>query len=49
MEKVKNWLIQEKESIVEYQTEAWAQGKQQLAENAEQITHFVEKLVSFVQ
>jgi hypothetical protein len=49
MEKVTNWLIQEKESIVEYQTQAWTQGKQQLAENAQQITEFVEKIVSFVQ
>ena len=49
MEKVTNWLIQEKESIVEYQTQAWAQGKQQLAENAEQITEFVHNLVSLVQ
>lgn len=49
MEKVKNWLIQEKESIVEYQTQAWAQGKQQLAQNAEQITEFVQHLASLVQ
>ena len=49
MEKEKNWLIQEKESIVEYQTQSWAQGKQQLAENAQQITEFVEKIVSLVQ
>ena len=49
MEKVKNWLINEKESIVEYQTEAWAQGKLQLAQNAEQITEFVQKVVTFLQ
>ena len=49
METITNWLTTEKEKIVEYQTEAWAEAKIQTANNAQQITEFVEKIVSLVQ
>jgi len=48
MEKVINWLTQEKEAIVEFQKASWAEGKQQLAQNAQQINEFVEKIASYL-
>ena len=34
METITNWLTTEKEKIVEYQTQAWAEAKIQTANNA---------------
>ena len=49
METITNWLTTEKEKIVEYQTEAWAEAKIQTANNAQQITEMFEKGVNFFQ
>ena len=46
--KVKEFLVQEKDKIVEYQTQSWADAKLQLATNAEQVTELFNKVVSFV-
>jgi hypothetical protein len=43
---VTEFLVQEKNKIVEYQTQSWADAKLQLANNQEQITNFVNKVVS---
>ena len=42
--KIVNWLIAEKNKIVEYQTKSWANGKAQLARNKTQLTGFFSKL-----
>lgn len=47
MEKVIQWLQDEKAEIVAYQQQQWAEGKIQLAQNAEQITSWVEKISTF--
>jgi len=39
-----NWLIAEKNKIVEYQTKSWANGKAQLPRNKTQLTGFFSKL-----
>ena len=39
-----NWLIAEKNKIVEYQTKSWENGKAQLARNKTQLTGFFSKL-----
>lgn len=44
--KVKDFLVQEKDKIVEYQTQSWADAKIQLADNQEQITEMFNKVVS---
>jgi hypothetical protein len=49
MENIKNWLIAEKESIIEYQKNSWEQGKAQLAENGQNISEAVEKVSNFIQ
>ena len=49
METITNWLTTEKEKIVEYQTQAWAEAKIQTANNAQQITERFEKVVNFLQ
>ena len=41
-------LVEEKDKIVEYQTQSWADAKVQLATNAEQVTELFNKVVSFV-
>ena len=46
--KVKEFLVQEKDKIVEYQTQSWTDAKVQLATNAEQVTELFNKVVSFV-
>ena len=42
--KIVNWLVAEKNKIVEYQTKSWANGKAQLARNKTQLTGFFSKL-----
>tara|TARA_B100000925_G_scaffold24137_1_gene16392 strand:+ start:618 stop:776 length:159 start_codon:yes stop_codon:yes gene_type:complete len=44
--KVKDFLVQEKDKIIEYQTQSWADAKIQLADNQEQITEMFNKVVS---
>jgi hypothetical protein len=44
--KVKEFLVEEKDKIVEYQTQSWADAKIQLADNQEQITNLFDKVVS---
>tara|TARA_A100001234_G_C12416050_1_gene296608 strand:- start:389 stop:547 length:159 start_codon:yes stop_codon:yes gene_type:complete len=44
--KVKDFLVQEKDKIVEYQTQSWADAKIQLADNQEQITSLFNKVVA---
>ena len=44
--KVKEFLVQEKHKIVEYQTQSWADAKLQLATNQEQITEVFNKVVA---
>lgn len=44
--KVKDFLVEEKDKIVEYQTQSWADAKIQLADNQEQITNLFNKVVS---
>jgi hypothetical protein len=44
--KVKDFLVEEKDKIVEYQTQSWADAKIQLADNQEQITNLFDKVVS---
>lgn len=43
---VKEFLVQEKDKIVEYQTQSWADAKIQLANNQEQISNLFSKIVS---
>lgn len=43
---VTEFLVQEKNKIVEYQTQSWADAKIQLADNQEQITNLFNKVVS---
>ena len=43
---VKEFLVLEKDKIVEYQTQSWADAKVQLATNAEQVTELFNKVVS---
>jgi hypothetical protein len=45
-DKVKNFLVDEKDKIVEYQTQSWADAKTQLATNAEQVTELFNKIVA---
>lgn len=44
--KVKDFLVEEKDKIVEYQTQSWADTKIQLATNQEQITELFSKVAS---
>jgi hypothetical protein len=44
--KVKDFLVEEKDKIVEYQTQSWTDAKIQLADNQEQITNLFNKVVS---
>jgi hypothetical protein len=44
--KVKEFLVEEKDKIVEYQTQSWADAKIQLADNQEQISNLFDKVVS---
>ena len=44
--KVKDFLVEEKDKIVEYQTQSWADAKLQLATNQEQITGLFQKVVA---
>ena len=44
--KVKDFLVEEKDKIVEYQTQSWADAKIQLTDNQEQITNLFNKVVS---
>jgi hypothetical protein len=44
--KVKEFLVEEKDKIVEYQTQSWADAKIQLADNQEQINNLFDKVVS---
>jgi len=44
--KVKDFLVEEKDKIVEYQTQSWADAKIQLATNQEQITNVFNKVVA---
>ena len=44
--KVKDFLVQEKDKIVEYQTQSWTDAKIQLADNQEHITAMFNKVVS---
>ena len=44
--KVKEFLVQEKDKIVEYQTQSWADAKLQLATNQEQIVGLFNKVAS---
>ena len=48
MEKIQTWLIEEKESIIEFQKNSWEQGKAQLADNGQQISELVEKFTNFL-
>tara|TARA_Y200000002_G_C22582835_1_gene621633 strand:- start:617 stop:781 length:165 start_codon:yes stop_codon:yes gene_type:complete len=43
---VKEFLIQEWDKTVEYQTQSWADAKIQLATNQEQITEMFQKVVA---
>ena len=42
----KDFLSQEKDKIVEYQTQSWADAKIQLATNQEQVTELFNKVVA---
>ena len=44
--KVKDFLVEEKDKIVEYQTQSWADAKIQLATNQEQITNVFNKVIA---
>ena len=44
--KVKEFLVEGKDKIVEYQTQSWADAKVQLANNQEQITEVFNKVIS---
>ena len=44
--KVQNWLIEEKNSIVEYQKKSWTDAKDQFARNKTQISNFFSKFKS---
>ena len=48
MDKFITWFSQEKQEIIEFQKASWAEGKQQLAQNAQQITEFVEKIAAYL-
>ena len=43
---IKDFLVQEKDKIVEYQTQSWADAKIQLATNQEQVTELFNKVVA---
>ena len=43
---VKEFLVEEKDKIVEYQTQSWADAKIQLATNQEQVTELFNKVVA---
>ena len=43
---VKEFLVQEKDKIVEYQTQSWTDAKIQLATNQEQVTELFNKVVA---
>jgi hypothetical protein len=45
---VKEFLVEEKDKIVEYQTQSWADAKIQLATNAEQVSDMFNKVVNLV-
>ena len=45
---MKEFLVQEKDKIVEYQTQSWADAKIQLATNAEQVSDMFNKVVNLV-
>ena len=45
---VKEFLVEEKDKIVEYQTQSWADAKIQLATNAEQVSDLFNKVVNLV-
>ena len=45
---VTQFLVEEKDKIVEYQTQSWADAKIQLATNAEQVTDMFNKVVNLV-
>jgi hypothetical protein len=44
--KIKEFLVHEKDKIVEYQTNSWADAKVQLATNQEQISELFSKVAS---
>ena len=44
--KVKDFLVEEKDKIVEYQTQSWGDAKIQLADNQEQITSLFNNVVA---
>tara|TARA_X000000950_G_C13743778_1_gene589615 strand:- start:264 stop:497 length:234 start_codon:yes stop_codon:yes gene_type:complete len=44
--KVQNWLIAEKNSIVEFQKQSWSDSKTQFANNKKQIGEFWNKIKS---
>ena len=41
-----NWLTNEKNKIVEYQTKNWAEGKQQLAQTKQSILNLFKKVTN---
>lgn len=43
---VKEFLVQEKDKIVEYQAQSWTDAKIQLATNQEQVTELFNKVVA---
>ena len=43
---IKDFLVQEKDKIVEYQTQSWADAKIQLATNQEQVTELFNRIVA---
>ena len=43
---VTNWITNEKNKIVEYQTKNWAEGKAQLAKNKQSIINLFKKVTS---
>ena len=45
---VKEFLVEEKDKIVEYQTQSWADAKIQLATNADQVSDLFNKVVNLV-
>ena len=45
---VTQFLVEEKDKIVEYQTQSWADAKIQLATNAEQVSDLFNKVVNLV-
>ena len=49
IQKITEWMQNEKTEIIQYQTEAWAEGKAQLARNADQITEIFQKVANFIQ